>query len=111
MAPFNHILVPIDFSDTSSRALEKACELARLFQAPLTLFHAYALPTYPLPEGFVLPSPETVTEILAKTQDALKSAAARAQSLGAPRVDALMNEGSAFVEIVRVAREKNVDLI
>ena len=111
MAPFKNILVPIDFSKYSERALAVACDLARTFQIPVTLFHAYAIPTYPLPEGQVLASPETVAEILEKTQSAMNQLRARAATLGAPHVDAILNEGIAFAEIVRVAREQDFDLI
>jgi nucleotide-binding universal stress UspA family protein len=111
MAPFKKILVPVDFSDYSDRALQVACDLGKTFQIPLTLFHAYAIPTYPLPEGAVLPSAETVAEILEKTQGAMNHWRARAVELGAPRVDAILTEGVAFAEIVRVAREQGFDLI
>jgi nucleotide-binding universal stress UspA family protein len=111
MAPFKKILVPVDFSAHAERALRIACDLGKTFQIPLTLFHAYAIPTYPLPEGVVLASPETVAELLEKTQSAMNQLRARAVELGAPRVDAIVNEGIAFAEIVRVAREQDFDLI
>ena len=111
MAPFKKILVPVDFSKYSERALQVACDLSKTFQIPVTLFHAYAIPTYPLPEGAVLPSPETVSEILEKTQAAMNQWRSRAVQMGAPHVDAILNEGIAFAEIVRVAREQGFDLI
>jgi nucleotide-binding universal stress UspA family protein len=111
MAPFKKILVPTDFSRYSERALVVACDLGKTFQIPITLFHSYAIPTYPLPEGAVLASPETVAEILEKTQSAMNRLRAHAVELGAPRVDAILNEGIAFAEIVRVAREQDFDLI
>jgi nucleotide-binding universal stress UspA family protein len=111
MAPFKKILVPVDFSHHSDRALLVACDLAKTFQIPLTLFHAYAIPTYPLPEGAVLPSAETVAEILEKTQSSMNQWRSRAQQLGVPRVEAVLTEGAAFAEIVRVAREQEFDLI
>ena len=111
MAPFKSILVPVDFSKSSQRALETGCELSKTFQIPLTLFHAYVIPTYPLPEGFVLPSPEAVTEIMDKTQRAMNDMRDLAAKMGAKNVEAVISEGVAFAEIVRVARERNVDLI
>ncbi len=111
MAPFKKILVPVDFSKYSSRALEVACELARSFAAPLTLLHAYAIPTYPLPEGYVLASPETVAELLDKTQQAMNATKARALELGAPAVEVVVAEGPPFAEIVRTAAEQGHDLI
>ena len=111
MAPFQKILVPVDFSPYSKRALEMACELARRFESSMLLFHAYVIPTYPLPEGYVLASPATVTELLDKTQKALADVKANALQLGAPRVEVAMSEGVAFAEIVRTAREQAIDLI
>ena len=44
MVAFRTILVPIDFSDHSSRALDTAVELAKLFDGKLHLIHSYPLP-------------------------------------------------------------------
>jgi nucleotide-binding universal stress UspA family protein len=111
MPTFKKILCPLDFSKHSSRALDIACELARDNQASLTLMHAYVIPSYPLPEGYVLASSETVAEILSKTQQAMNEARARALASGVPSVDIVMSEGSPFAEIVRAAREQGSDLI
>jgi nucleotide-binding universal stress UspA family protein len=73
--------------------------------------HAYVIPSYPLPEGYVLASSETVAEILSKTQQAMNEARARAVAAGVPLVDMVMSEGAPFSEIVRAAREQNSDLI
>jgi nucleotide-binding universal stress UspA family protein len=111
MAPFKKILVPIDFSRHSERAARLAAELAKTFDAQLTLLHVYSIPTYPLPEGYVIASPETVAELMEKISSTLKEAKARMLAHGAPRVDTLLAEGSAFAEIVRIARDKEHDLI
>jgi nucleotide-binding universal stress UspA family protein len=111
MAPFKKILVPIDFSTHSERAARLAAELARTFDASLTVLHVYSIPTYPLPEGYILASPETVAELMEKTSAGVKAMKTRLVDHGAPRVDTLLVEGSAFAEIVRTAREKGFDLI
>jgi len=111
MGVFERILCPLDFSRHSNRALDMACALAREHKAKLTILHAYVIPAYPLPEGYVLASPETVAEILSKTQDAMTAAKAKAQGSGVASVEALTTEGAPFPEIVRVARELNSDLI
>ncbi len=110
-AVFQKILVPIDFSTHAHRALEVACQLAVSFEASLTLFHAYVIPSFPLPEGYVLASAETVAELMDKTQTAMSEARDRARALGVVRVETQVNEGAAFAEIVRVARENAHDLI
>ena len=111
MAPFSKILVPVDFSKHSERATALAVELARRFEASLTLLHVYSIPTYPLPEGYVLASPEVVADLMEKTSVAIKEVRARVLAQGVAKVDALLVEGSAFAEIVRTAREKHFDLI
>src|SRR5438552_2765336 len=110
MAIFKKILCPLDFSKHSNRALDVACELAR-DDATLTIMHAYVIPSYPLPEGYVLASSETVAEILSKTQQAMNEARARALAAGVRAVEIVMSEGAPFSEIVRVAREQKSDLI
>jgi nucleotide-binding universal stress UspA family protein len=111
MAPFRKILVPLDFSRCSDDALDAACELARRFEAPILLLHAYVIPTYPLPEGYVMASAETVAEVLSKTKEAMDRYKAKAVAQGIQKVDVLMTEGPAFAEIIRVARTENIDLI
>jgi len=56
MSEFRKILVPVDFSDHSRRALEVAIELAKSFEAELHVVHC--CPTRPvggLPFGIALP--------------------------------------------------------
>jgi nucleotide-binding universal stress UspA family protein len=111
MAPFKKILVPIDFSRHSERAAQLAAELVGKFGAQVTLLHVYNIPTYPLPEGFVLASPQTVVELMERINDEVKRAKAGLLARGVTAVDTLLVEGSAHAEIVRVARQKGFDLI
>jgi nucleotide-binding universal stress UspA family protein len=43
---FKHLLVPVDFGESSQRALEVAIELAGKFGSRLTLVHVYEIPAY-----------------------------------------------------------------
>ena len=53
---FERILVPVDFSDHSARAVETAQELAKAFSAKLILLHCYQVnPGAVSPYGIVLP--------------------------------------------------------
>ena len=53
---FQKILVPVDFSDHSAKALEFALELAAAFKARIELLHCYQLsPAALSPYGMVLP--------------------------------------------------------
>ena len=56
MAGFRKILVPIDFSTHSSRALQTAIELAKKFGAKLHLLHCYQIHVGAIsPYGIVIP--------------------------------------------------------
>src|SRR4051794_26869670 len=54
MKPFRKILVPVDFSAHSARAVQVAAELARRFDGTLDLVHVFDLVAYPLPDGYVM---------------------------------------------------------
>ena len=105
------ILVAHDLSEASDDALRVAVETARKYDAGLTIFHVYAIPVLPMPEGYVLQTPATVMEIQRVVHDALLVARHRAEALGAERVDTQAVPGAAADEIVRYAREHRFDLI
>jgi len=105
------ILVPVDFSAHAMKALNYAAELARKFDASLVLMHAYAIPAYTLPEGYIMASPATVAEVMNKIEEAMGGARKQAEQLGVKNVESVVVEGIPFAEIVRTAREKGCDLI
>jgi nucleotide-binding universal stress UspA family protein len=56
MAGFRKILIPVDFSDHASRALELGIELAKAFKAKLHLLHCYQINVGAIsPYGLVIP--------------------------------------------------------
>ncbi|HVJ18389.1 MAG TPA: universal stress protein, partial [Polyangiaceae bacterium] len=59
------ILVPVDFSDASHKALEHAAELARAFGATIDVLHVWEAPRYLPPELVIAgPSPQqTLAEL------------------------------------------------
>lgn len=83
MLAIKHILVPTDFSEPSNRALTMAVELARPFDARLTLLHVWAIPS----AGYA--------EALSWPVDAMEAAAQRAMD------DALVL-GSVAEKVVRL---------
>ncbi len=57
MAHFKEILIPVDFSDHSTAALESAIELAKAFDSRLHLLHCYQIqPGGISPYGIAIPS-------------------------------------------------------
>ena len=56
MKKFSSIIVPTDFSECSQNAVRYAVQIARKFDAPLTLFHAFHVPVAYSDVGFALPA-------------------------------------------------------
>jgi universal stress protein A len=108
---FQKLLVPVDFSAHSVEATRVAAELARRFDASLTLIHVNDPMIYALPDGVVMVPPAAIKDL----QDALRSRldGARRQALeaGAPRVEAQLLEGFVASEIVQFAQRGAFDLI
>jgi nucleotide-binding universal stress UspA family protein len=111
MPLINRILVPTDFSETASRALEYGAELAARFGVPLLLLHVYANPVVPVPDGFVVMPAVDLAAMMNQLEKGLGDVRLRAQALGVRQVDTVMVEGTAWSEISRVAKDRNCDLI
>jgi nucleotide-binding universal stress UspA family protein len=105
------ILCPVDFSDASRSALQVASELARRFDGEVTVFHAYPLPGYTLPEGTVLPATGMLQELAEQTDALLARWKAEAIADGAPRVSTGKAVGEPASEIVAAAEDGNYDAI
>lgn len=108
---WKRILCPVDFSDASKSALQVASELARRFDGELTVFHAYPLPGYTLPEGTVLPATGMLQELAEQTDALLERWKADALKDGAPRVTTGKSVGEPASEIVAAAEEGKYDAI
>ncbi len=110
---FKRIIVPIDFSDCSRKALEYAAATARAHKSKLTILHIYE-------ESFVEPyvnaanSEEEANEIIKeiervneiKYDEFLKTV-----DLGGVEYEKLLKKGIPETEIVEIAREQQANLI
>jgi nucleotide-binding universal stress UspA family protein len=99
------ILVPVDFTECTEKALAYAVPFARQFGAELTLLHVIEPAYLPATEmGLIVPveGPDEAGEQLAKLQRRLADQV---------RCRTLVKSGTAESEIIGVARELNVDLI
>ena len=109
--PIQRILVATDFSGHARAALRYAAELSARLGAPLVIAHSYLVPAVPLPEGAIIPSPDTLANALARHGDALEGEKRVAMELGAVGVETALIEGPAAAKLVELARDRKIDLI
>ena len=102
-----NILVPIDFSTTSRKALRYAVPLAKQFGAKLTLLHVIDLPGYTGDPGYV---GFDITETRQDLQRRLSDWATRMVPTGI-EVETLVECGIGSDSITSVARNRAADLI
>ena len=120
---FEKILVPVDGSEHSIRALEKATQIAKKFGGKITLIHAYSVTVQPIivPEPAALSSsgiPYLTAAEISRVSEAARDFGNRILKDGEEKVKAekvevekVLIEGHAVQEIVRAAKEGNFDLI
>jgi len=107
--PWRRILVPIDFSKTSLRALEVGVPLARDHGAKLFLLSVIEPDPYATGmEGVILAIPDTR---LAEEAKANLSRIAERFISPSVKVTTLVKRGRAFDVITRLAKERDIDLI
>ena len=105
------ILVPVDFSDTSLRALEYAIDLARRVSARLTIFHSAHLGDMASVDGFGMQRVASLTKIT--RQDAVRQMRefAGLVNFRGVKYETVVRSGRPVTEICDFARERDVDLI
>jgi nucleotide-binding universal stress UspA family protein len=105
------ILVPVDFSEFSSKALDYALAFADQFDARVVLLHVVEPAVYP--ESYML----VATALDDLNDDLLRLAQQKLAELSKKRIgsrvasESLVRTGRAYSEIVAAARELNADLI
>jgi universal stress protein A len=110
MQSIRKILVPVDFSDHSERALDAAIVFAKRFGAELIVFHCYPIPTAGpapydtiLPESYLSALRKAALEGVTKWRDK-----ARAQGV---RAEGKINAGYPTSAILELAEQSGADLI
>src|SRR5258708_892794 len=105
------VLLPTDFSQYSSIAAKYACELATRFDAELHVLHCLELHPSLTPDfGMGLVLPKYVSESRAAAEKLLAQAVDPQWSPGRKIIRTVV-EGSPRMEIVRYAREHDIDLL
>ena len=106
MLPKN-ILVPTDLSEGAERALDYACELARILGAKVHLLNVIGIPVLGVPElGMALTS-TVIESMIAENQAALDKVAAQKGCTG----EVVLKTGDARDLILQTVKELGVDLI
>jgi nucleotide-binding universal stress UspA family protein len=108
---FKHILCPVDFSDTSARALTYATAFAAWYEAQLTVLHVattFDEPLEPLPIGDAAraPHPGSRDDIIARLRRSIEQAGATALN-----ARPLAQEGRASESIVNCGAAMKADLL
>lgn len=113
MIQLNRILVPVDFSDFGKHALRYGCEFARRFGSDLHLLHVVE-DIYPMvPEaGMMLPvQGDYLAELQTSARKALEKIPEADWSHGLADIIRHVSTGPPFLEIIRYAKEHDIDLI
>jgi universal stress protein A len=112
MIELKRILLPTDFSEYSAAARKYACAFADQFQAELHLLHVIQdlAPLVPEPGAALAPPIDYLREIEQNAQAMLARALDAEWSVG-KQITRVVRQGPPFLEIIRYAREANIDLI
>lgn len=108
MPTFKHILVPTDFAKASTSALELGVQLAKAFDAKLTLVHVWEIPIYPYMD-FMLNS-SVIGEVEDAATKGIASALAELQKT-LPSAQAKLKTGLPWQAILEAADEVGADLV
>ena len=107
---FKRILVPIDFSRPSLKAIPYALAIARQFGSDVHLLHVVDTTQYPPPTLLTLPlvpQAELNRRLMKRLQATAEKYGTHRGTIHVPK----LREGRAYVEICEVSRRLNADLI
>ena len=107
MSVFKKILIPLDGSECSFNALEKAVHIAKKFDSEMTLINVYSISEFKLTPSQIF---ESVKELRKSGEAVLEEGKKKIKSQDL-QVTAFIKEGHAVERIVETAKENNFDLI
>jgi universal stress protein A len=105
------ILVPVDFSPLSKKALHYAARLAQQFGAEVNLFHVVEPEIPPAFDGFMIAPPVVSNQAGAICTSQLKGLVNLVRKAGVEQVNSTVRTGLAAFEIVEAAKDLDIDLI
>ena len=114
MVSIKNILVPTDFSDSSKIALDYALSMAQIFKSKVFVMHVYEPVVYYTDVPMGMPDIVEMEQSIRSSSESALNAILEKEVR--PRfsdvsVEKILTEGKPFVEIIRTAREKQIDLI
>jgi universal stress protein A len=110
MQTYQHVLAATDLGDHCERIVERAADISQRYGASVSLLHVTAfLPSFELGGELVLPPYPDIEQALMKSAQARLDALAKKFKIEPSRAHAIV--GTPRAEILRFAREQNVDLI
>jgi nucleotide-binding universal stress UspA family protein len=109
---FSRILVALDGSDYSLRALDFAIDLAKKYQSQLVLVHVVIRQIYAInpPEAGILAGTAIVRELETEGKTILTQGEEKVKAQGLP-VEARLRQGVPAEELLRAAADEKVDLM
>jgi universal stress protein A len=110
MTSWKRIACAVDYSEPSRAALEQAAEVARQHRAELVIVHVYEPPA-DAAENFLAPLPDSVEARKREEEVLLAAWRADAERLTGFPVTTAILIGSPAAELVRFAREREIDLL
>jgi len=114
MLKIQKIICPVDFSNCAQQALNYASELAKQFDAELSIVHAYEDPAAyvtPMPmSGYVGPGAELLLELRKQLEVRLTQTKADVEQRGV-RVRSELLEGAPYRVVLDWAKEYGADII
>lgn len=112
MKPIAKILVPVDFSEDASRAIETAIDLGRRYEASITLLNVLEPTAFVVfPESTGVYDGTSPSAAMTQIAEALSKAKESALAQGARAVEVQQRRGYPPQEIIDFARAGGFDLI
>ena len=109
MSGYRHILCAVDLSDENVAVASRAAELARFYQAKLSLLHVVEYIPIDLANELVLPQQQEIEQqLVAQATAHLRSLASK---MGIEPLHEAVVQGSTKSEIIEYAQANQVDLI
>jgi len=113
MADIKKILLATDFSENSKWALTYALSFAQKFDAKLYILHVIQQPTYPLGmyAEISFDAMDKFNRNISDVTEREMKSLCEAQLGSFKNFESLIVNGTPYLEIIRIAKEKEVDMI